>query len=542
MPPRPRKQLLFAQLRPGDHLSTIATAPAADRSKTAPRAIMRLLQPACLATCLLLALLMLARCLVVNIHSRIIHDVPAMMYVAMVVDRFHEVPYRQVIDLNPPGYYLIYAIVGRLSGYRDYGVRVVETVLLGILMVSTGLMLRGFGRGPALVAPIVFGICYLICNWTVSMQREYFIIVFLSLALALTLNQSRTPVLSVAANALIGLCVTLKPQCAAVWFLFLAYNLSVTPANLKDRLNVAGAFVAGAAIPLLAMVAYLVQERALGTFLTTIIHYWPIYGTLNTNLVVMTGAQHWQFIAKSLFDACGFSQWIFPAVIGVAIALTRSQIGLVQRKQVLLLLSLTLFFFAYPAISGQFWAYHGLPFLYFAVVLSSVCFTQLAPGTINDLLSFAAIGALYYVLWTMAPTVQGMQPVTTPTGGRPDEIASFLRGHLREGDTVQPMDWIDGGVLQAMMYADAKPATSCIGDAGFYFAVSNPFVIHLCADFMRQLTLAKPRFIIVVDPDVQHLPHGPDTRRTFPEFDSYLGSHYHVAQADNGYAIWERGA
>jgi hypothetical protein len=138
---------------------------------------------------------------------------------------------------------------------------------------------------------------------------------------------------------------------------------------------------------------------------------------------------------------------------------------------------------------------------------------------------------------TFARQLNG-QPIS-PTTGRADRVARYLDENLKEGDTVQPLDWT-GGALLAMLKTRAHIATPYVFDFYFYHHVSNPYIQGLRVDFMKKLRAAKPRFIIEVIANDKPWVSGVDTSREFPELREFLNVNYSVVIEKDDVLIYER--
>ncbi len=124
-----------------------------------------------------------------------------------------------------------------------------------------------------------------------------------------------------------------------------------------------------------------------------------------------------------------------------------------------------------------------------------------------------------------------------PKDGRVDAIASYLKTHLRPGDTVQPLDWT-GGAVHAMLIARAVPATRFIYDIHFYHSISDPCIQGLREEFVSRMTASRPRFVVEIVGPCKPWVSGPDTTRSFPALERLMRSTYTPVQRGNGYIIY----
>ena len=90
---------------------------------------------------------------------------------------------------------------------------------------------------------------------------------------------------------------------------------------------------------------------------------------------------------------------------------------------------------------------------------------------------------------------------TSPKNGRVDEIAVWLDTNLEKGDLVQPLDWVEGGSIHAMLLANAKLATKYMYDYHFYHHISRDYIQKLRDDFIEELKKSNPRYLIsIIEP------------------------------------------
>jgi hypothetical protein len=117
-------------------------------------------------------------------------------------------------------------------------------------------------------------------------------------------------------------------------------------------------------------------------------------------------------------------------------------------------------------------------------------------------------------------------------------VADHLRALLRPGDKVQALDWVDGGVLQAMLAARAETATPYLSDAVFYYGITDPYVRRIREDFLRRMAADPPRFVV----EFRHEPWlgGADATGEFIELRGFLEEHYRLAVELGTHRIYER--
>ncbi|MBN8657736.1 MAG: hypothetical protein J0M11_18540, partial [Anaerolineae bacterium] len=233
----------------------------------------------------------------------------------------------------------------------------------------------------------------------------------------------------------------------------------------------------------------------------------------------------------------GSGLWLIPAAFGIYLN---------RNRQAYLLASLAAIYALYPALTGQFFPYHYIPFIYTIILVASLTInhqsstTNHLPFTIHYLPS---IILLLTILLTVKPSQTFLRQLQGKdiaiAADRATQISTFLEKNLEPGDQVQALDWT-GGSLLAMLENRAPIATSYVFDFYFYHHVSNPYIQSLRADFMTQLGESKPRFIIEVTAIDKPWVSGEDTTRDFPELRAFLAENYSVTMEREDYIIYER--
>ena len=232
------------------------------------------------------------------------------------------------------------------------------------------------------------------------------------------------------------------------------------------------------------------------------------------------------------------------AALGLYWGLVEIKLSATQHRLVILLAVMLPIYFVYELIAAKFWAYHWMPFYYFACCCGALVLlpVQTRDGGRGRRL-FAVVVFVTGLALTLRPApdvyaqVQGQAPAPI-AGGRADRLTAYLQQNLEPGDTVQPLDGVTGGSAAALRRVGAELATPYIVDYQFYHHVSTPYIQGLRQDFLSRLTAAPPRFVIDVPSPTR--PQGIDTTAEFAEIDAFLAAHYHVALTDEGFTICER--
>ncbi|MEP6914166.1 MAG: hypothetical protein ABJC89_00910 [Acidobacteriota bacterium] len=476
-----------------------------------------------------------------SLNRVMFQDAPIMLYAAFLIDQKHLVPYRDFFDSNMPGIYFVNILVGRLSGYTEIGVRLVDLLSLCALLGSTFLAMRRFGRQVAWCATISVGLLYLASGEWMSLQREYFGLLTTAAALAIVLTRGLAPWIKAAASGvLVGMAMTMKPQAVLVLpalFVFIWVEAGRhRPARPRGALAVATA--AGLAVPLGLMLLYLWRNQALRPFADMVRHYWPLYNELSgsrPHYVLPAGSRLSYHLGHALmFGIHPGLPLLAAASVGFAVSWRGGAFSDQDRNIVRLLIGLIGGAWAAVAVAGKFWPYHWLPFNYFAILLASLALVEPRIATARR---GATVAAMFLLLGIGLPwrVVPFWRPFDFPFA-RVQEISSYLEQHLAPGDTVAPLDWTEGAA-HAMLIARAPLGMPFLYDFHFYHHVSSPYVRQLRQRLLDSFAASPPRFVIRV-PRLAFA--GPDTSMAFPELDRFLSARYEKAVDGQGYEIWQR--
>ncbi len=489
-----------------------------------------------------------------SLRWHMVHDAPIFMYFAYLIDYFNYVPYRDLFDVNLPGTYLIYRVVGRLFGYSDLAFRCFDLLYLSAILTMTWLCMKKISWQIAWCSVVLFGLLYLGYGPILSVQRDYCIILPVTAAIFIA---SSFPTLNavvkfILVGFLFGIAATIKPHAPIGLPLVIVFQAweawrhnNNGGSTLFLLIKILLAAIISFAIPIGLMFLYLWRTGALKQFLDMAGNYWPLFGSLSGTFEVIPGIHRIAYLINEYCKLGSQTLWLVPAGLGVYLALFHSALKDAQKRYILLFVGLAVMYSIYPVFAGKFWQYHWLLFYYFVISLSSLCLVpQLNSGSKLRNLYPAAILLLTIVFRILIPEQyyaqfsQAGYKSWNPQNGRVGEIASYLQSHMKAGDSVQPLDFT-GGAIHAMLLAKAEIATPYPYDILFYYPVSSSYIQNLRKKFLRSLSESNSRFIISITSDRQWL-SGPDTTREYEELQSLLDSNYQKVLKGNGYIIYER--
>ena len=483
---------------------------------------------------------------VVSTGWRLQHDAPIMFYQAFLIDQLGFIPYRDFFDMNMPGTYLAYLGIGKMFGYSDFPIRIADLLLLGAISATTFAFMRRVSGRAACAAPVLFALLYLLLGPDVALQRECLVVLAVGLGVLAAVSSLQLPLRSALSGLAVGLATTVKPQSAIALLPLVAWlAVDVRGSGATRRpLAIGMAYgLAGFVAPLGIVFAWMLYVGVLDHFIHSI-NYLRYYGALTFNHHTIEGWNRLAYTAQQLLQLGGYRWWLVVAAVGLYTSLRHGVLDTVQRRQVGLHLGMLASFALYPASSSQFWEYHWLPLGYWLCVTSSLTLVVLRSGT-PRLVRWGSQLAMLVLALYVTDAARGFEAhlrhgTRPPKEGRPDRIATFLREHIREGDTVQPLDWAAVGVVHGMLLAKASPATSFLYSFHFYHHVSTPYIQDLRARFIDEFDEADSAFVIEGRRGPR-LPWvwGEDTTRHFPALEKRLRDRYVRVRQYPKFTIWE---
>lgn len=502
----------------------------------------------------LLALL-LVLIAVYSLEWRAGYDPAWMLYDGRLIDQHHLVPYRDFHEINLPGSLYLYLLIGRVIGFTNERLlRVIDLACLGVLGLATWFWLRPLGHRVACGAAVLFGIAYLASDITVNIQRDYFIILPLVCAAAIAVRLSHWSLVTrgLLIGVLGGLAATIKPHALIGWLAILGFMYFDMQHEQQPRRFIAPivklgfSSLVGLLIPIGLMVLYLASSGSLSDFINIETQYVPLYSHVSRTLVIIDFPERIGYMLRSYVGFDGLGWWFIPAGIGVVSALHITDQGHSQHRQVWLMVGLAVCYSLYPAVSGQFFNYHWLPFMYFLMALSALSLNGLpasVPSMLRWLPSLALIGGLVLPPSPVPDTLVRLdsyyiqkQPIPPTDGGVADELATYLLMHRQPEDRVQVLG-SSGTPLHGLLLADALPATYFLLDLPLHHDLSQPTIQKYQQVFMSQLEHSPPRFVVDMYQRLFFI--GPDSSVDLPEFSQWLAKNYQLAYVSRSFSIYE---
>jgi 4-amino-4-deoxy-L-arabinose transferase-like glycosyltransferase len=454
-------------------------------------------------------------------------------------------PYRDVWDMKGPVAYVVFAAAEAIFGRNMWGVRVVDAAI----MVSAAAILGGAASrlsSPTYGPWAALGFLFLISSngWFFTTQPDAWVAAAATLAIAPYLNSTKHPTLLQAwlSGSMIGLAALIKP-------LYIIFVLSPAAAialqnkrGLSERFRHWLMLGFGLSVPIIVILLVYVEQSALASLIEVHILY-PIksysnVGQLSFRTIASNFADHLrkQPMAEHLplVALAGISSFIVAAIWNL-------------RKNPTIFATLTtwtgtaLFCIIFQA---QFFAYHWYPLYPPAVILAvvglaSVNIAASQRSIIVRRLYFSALSVPLLItpaketLWT-AQYILGLTTEAqyySKFQFREYNVSDQVEAETYLSTQSNPADqlFVLGHESIINYLTGLKPPTRFIFSLPLF--AQGPFLHEYRSEALVELARAKPRYVI------KGTSHG---WSKFPEFESWLDSHYQRTRSFGYLDLYER--
>lgn len=447
-----------------------------------------------------------------TVHWPLVGD-PAILHYVAFLTMHGMAPYRQIADINLPGSFLVDSAVMHTLGGGALAWRIFDLLLLTAATLAMMEIARPVDWFAGLMAGVLFAAIHGADGIFNVGQRDFAIAVVMVAGYAALFRATRGG----AAGWLLvfGLCAgaatTIKPTFVILAPLVLAaLAISRRGAGSPWRRLVAYG-LAGWAAPFLGVFAYLEREHAVGAFLRTMTEMAAYHATL---------ARH----------SAGFLLLHSVAPLGPLVVLWMAIEIPAMRRQVswerlALVIGLVCGLFSYIS-QGKGYPYQRYPFLALLLMMMATDFVAATrkAGWMRVLgwasVAYCTLILAPYAVWRASRydwRYTGMVAAL-------DEDLSRLGGRKLSGQ-VQCIDTV-GGCYNALYDAGIVQQTGFLYDEFLFGPEQSRAVAANRQAFWSELNADPPTVMIVVEGLFPSGPPGFQKLQLWPEFDSYLGSHY----------------
>lgn len=410
--------------------------------------------------------------------------------------------YRDIVEVNWPGTFLLHRALAALGADHDLAWRLLDLALIALAAGLVALLVRPAGRVAMVVGAVMVASGHLLGGpWNLG-QRDHFVGV---LVLASLLALRRGTGGALAAGLALGVAAAIKPFALVMP----AAALYAVAGPLRRRIVVMVVVGAAMAAVLLAAFGYLALVGGLQDFVSQQLYAMRYYADIGRRPLL--DAAIVMAIARSP---------ILPLAIAGAFPGPAAERQ--SRRDALVML-------AYGAIhyaaQGKGLTYHSYPLLYGLAMLAALGTTRLlaARWTALRLLPAASLILLASICAAVMPRI-----VASPVPSQTPEMLADLAARLGPDDRVQPFDTFSA--IDAMRRLRVRPATRFLYDFMFFAGPTEPAGIaaqeRLRAEFLAELGRAMPRVIVVTNQQWPDTRHGFERFDTWPELLAFLDERY----------------
>ncbi len=465
----------------------------------------------------------LAPLLTMSIRWPLIHDAPIMHYIAWRVAH-GAVPYRDILDMNLPGVYVIHMLVLTLFGDSDLGWRLFDLFWLAITNGFLWSLCYPKGRSWAVVALLSYSTFHLSSGAPGMGQRDYLEFLFLAAGAYLAvraLDMRLERRLLFASGIAFGCAMSIKPFAGMMWLAVAALAALQPAAGETNRLRVAGPVLAGGLVLPCILAAWLAAIGGLPSFISMAAGVLPIYSRLHDRPFVSYVAEYWPI-------------WL-PCVLTIPVSLLN---GRAEHRRWILMLGVVYGALHY-LVQAKGWLYQLYPLVGFsgALVATTIGEGLKASQRVVRIAVFALTSTFIVGIGTWGERFGQARALTADTSATVASLESDLSRRLHSGETVQSFD-TTGGCIHALFRMKLALPTRYLGDYLIFTAADRPYLRRLRVTVMSDLRSRPPDLLVVYRwgwPTGQY-----DRLDRFPELRCWMSDNYRVDVTRTSYVIYRR--
>jgi hypothetical protein len=444
-------------------------------------------------------------------HWPLVHDAPNMHYAVFLMEH-GMAPYRDIVDQQMPGSYLMDALVMHTLGSGDVA-WVCADVLTGLVCILGCVWIAGPKRRWAGWMGGTLGYLYHLSGGAANLgERDWFLAVILLVSMGCLFRWVRgeQPAWMAAVWFGISLASTIKPL--AVLMLAVVAGCMVWQGRRKRWAASLLWGLAGGLVPAAGLCAFLSCWHAWADFI----------GTLRGFVLYYAGQQK-AGVRHLLWAAV--TPWLMALTAGAAYLYVRGRSWRTWESNLVLLGAGTGFLLYF--IQGKGWPYHGYTLAVFLTLWVFLEFDAALErwqdrGSVMVATALAVLAALAVpvLLWNAARA----NAYSTQTITRLQADLERL-GVQNEQRSVQCMD-ITQGCLNVLLRMRRVQATGFLYDFFLFPEHDAPVTEALQAKFLREIEATRPRVIVFTAQVWPGDDSGYYEIARWPDFAAYLQSHY----------------
>jgi hypothetical protein len=448
-----------------------------------------------------------------SIHWQLMADPAFIRYINFLMDHGW-VPYRDIIDVNLPGSFLMDRLAVFVFGSGDLAWRFYDLFLLAILIAAFIVISMPYDWFAGLYAGVVFVLIHGSEGPWNAGQREQAMVTLMMVGYAFlfTAMRRQKPLLLLPFGFIIGLAASIKPTVAPLGLiLLLMAALALRRRNIKpDSYLVYGLLGLGLAV--LINLGFLYKYHAFGDFVAISKRFIPYYATIGNSSL------------HELFSILAPKRYLLMLILaGMLILISKREKDWENWERITLALGI-LFGALSFVIQRKDFEHHLYPFLVFMLLWSSIEFGKAwqKKGWIRAIgLACFAFGVLVYV-----PSLVFKVASTSPTNEQPDALKRDLDrlGGVNLQHQVQCFDMVTS-CFSTLYRSNLLPYSAYMGDYVFFGAHDgppSPYYQNLMWDRFQK----DPPKVVVLTNEWLGGPHSFNKLKQWPQMDSLLDSAY----------------
>lgn len=473
-------------------------------------------------------LILVAAGLVLSRNWPLVNDGALLHYISFMMDS-GRAPYRQLLDPDLPGTFLIDWSVVHLLGPGPIAWRVFDALLLLASSAAMLVIARPTRRFAGIFAASLFWLLHLRDGMGQAGQRDLIDATLLLALVAFAFHAIRSGKLwpLPLAGLCAGIAATIKPDSLALALIVFALVLHQRQRAARPMLAPTLLAIAGVLVPLLAVGLFLLREHALHAFSITLTEIIPFYASL--------GRQPLTDLLRDWLSAP--LRLLLAATVILAVANRRR-----WTCETSVLAAAVVWGLASFLIQGKGFLYHRYPSMAFLLLWTGITCVEAARTTGWPRL--LATAAILYGALVIAPLSLTRAAHSTWNNGLLNALQTDLTslGGSRLDGSIQCVDSISG-CNTTLLRLHLHQQTGMLADFLLFGPETQPAIRRTRQQFWQQITDHPPRVLVVTGALHPSNADGPPFSKlaTWPAFANLLATRYTLT-TERSFAPGQNGA
>ena len=470
---------------------------------------------------------------------RITHDSVFIHYMTFLMDKFNYIPYKEIYDTSMPGTFLFHLLIGKIFGYTESALQLFNLIFTLAFAIINWFYLKGQQSQTRIIGSIYFLLIYQSFGLEMSLQRDFIAAFFILLSIVTIKMEINLKAKNFLSGVALGITAMIKPQLAIGLPLIFLIGENFNLSNKKEFLKNGIIFILGF-IFFISLTFYWIHGLGgLSDFWEMQKTYIPQYLQLNADhqFVQSKLTRFVNNIKKFFYLIPYWRMAFFCLVFGTFLNLrydNKNKSFWITNLVLAILYAMTLI------ISGQYFPYHFMTFFLFSFFPITAFF--------NSQISKKYIQFSFIAVITLIINNLGQFPIETLTwlkgekpyisyDGRVDRLTQALKDTIKENDTIQIFDWIEGATAHALLNLKRPHHSKFITDHIFKHHLHLPSKKKLNKDFLNEMKAKRPTIIIK---SLNHnFPSGDFTSKDLPSrFLKFIKKNYGPIHQDKDFIIY----